>query len=790
MQARRALTALPFMLLGLAGFFYYLLLKAPLPPEDGTLRLAGLEAEAHIDFGQLGIPRIFAASASDAYRALGFATARDRLFQMDLLRRKPAGRLAEIVGAAALKEDRWNRIMGFGQLADTIAARLPAAQRNLLEAYAAGVNQAIDDAAMLPVEFTLLGYRPEPWRPRDSILVMLAMDALLSWSGDQERTATVMRQALPSSVVAFLTPESDCYNEKLSPLNPARCAKGALPLADLTAVMKAHAGQVDTAGDIVSSDSNPNGSNAFVVGTAKTRDARTILANDMHLGLSVPNIWYRAELHYQDKSLSGLTLPGVPLVIAGSNGHVAWGLTSVEGDFADLVAIEEEPGAPGSYRTPQGSVPFGTRRETIHIRGGADEVLEVRTTIWGPVLLEPLLGRPVAARWTALDPEATDLSLAGLAGINTVAGAIDLIHRAGGPPLNVLLADDSGNIGWTILGKIPKRFGMDGLFSESWAGGSKGWDGYLPPDEIPSIINPPSGYIVSANNRMLGAEYEGVIGHDFSSGFRAWRISELLERLKAAGEHDLLAVALDTGTEFYRFYQRVALRALEGEDSPGIYSNANLRQYIEAWDGGAGTESRGFALLAEFRAELVKAVLAPLLTKCRAIDPSFQYRWNNADVPVQQIIRSGRTDLLPGERTFRDWNAFLRAVLVRSAQQLMQRTGARSLAQIRWGDVSRVEVHHPLADAVPVLAPLLNMPNAPLPGCLYCVRSAQGAHGATERMVVAPGHESEAILHMPGGESGQPASPHYSDQERDWVEGRPSAFLDLGPPLHRLVLMP
>ena len=231
MQARRALVALPFAVFGAAVFLYYLLLKAPLPPEEGTLRLHGLAAEVHIDSGELGIPRLFAANASDVYRALGFVTARDRLFQMDLLRRKPAGRLAEVFGAAALKEDRWNRVMGFGRLADTIVSRLPAGQRNLLEAYAAGVNQAIRAAAMLPIEFTFLGYQPEPWRPKDSILVMLAMDALLSWSGDQERAVTVMRQALPPSVVAFLTPESDCYDEKLSPLNSAPRAPCRLPIS-------------------------------------------------------------------------------------------------------------------------------------------------------------------------------------------------------------------------------------------------------------------------------------------------------------------------------------------------------------------------------------------------------------------------------------------------------------------------------------------------------------------------------------------------------------------------------
>jgi len=790
MRARQLFMALTFAMFGVAGSLHYLLLEAPLPPKDGTRELQGLSAEVQVDFDEFGIPHVSAANAADAFRALGFVTAGDRLFQMDLLRRKPAGRLAEIFGPGALQGDRWNRVMGFGELADTIVSRLPAAQRQLLEAYAAGVNQAISAAAAAPFEFTLLRYRPEPWRPKDSILVMLAMHAVLSWSGDQERIATVMRQALPPSVVTFLTPELNCYfYEKLAPQNSARCAAGSIPIADLSRVMSASIPRKEKGKDIVSTASRPNGSNAIVVGPAKTRDGRTIVANDMHLELSVPNIWYRAELHYDDKNLSGLTLPGLPLVIAGSNGHVAWGLTSVEGDFTDLVAIDEEPGAPGHYRAPNGNPPFGIRSETIHVRGRADETLDVRTTVWGPVLPEPLLGRLVAAHWTALDPDATDLSLSDLAGVQTVAAAIALVHHAGGPPLNVLLADDSGNIGWTYLGKIPKRFGMDGLFSESWADGSKGWDGYVPPDEVPVIVNPPSGYIVNTNQRMLGNEYPFVIGHNFAGVYRAWRITEMLAPLNAIGERDMLALQLDTGTEFYRYYQQTALRVLEGEGFIGPFTKEELRRYIAAWDGRAETDSLGLPLLVEFRAALIKAILNPLLAKCREIEPSFNYQWHGADPPVQQIIDSGRIELLPHSQEFHDWDGFLRAVLAQSAQQLAERQGVKTIANLRWSDVSKVEVRHPLSAESPFLSFLLDMPHEPLAGCVHCVRLSRGRHGATERMVVSPGHEREGILHMPGGQSGQPGSPHYSDQQQAWVEGRPSAF-SVTAPFHRLVLVP
>ncbi|WP_162180448.1 penicillin acylase family protein [Methylocapsa aurea] len=779
---RRAAVAALALVGCFAGFVVYAV-RAPLPFEQGVLRLAGLRAEASVDFDSLGTPRINAGSRADAFHALGFATAGDRLFQMDLLRRGTAGRLAEIFGGPLLEEDRWNRVMGFGELAGVILAWLPAAQRELLDAYAAGVNQAMAAADMFPVEFTALGYRPEPWRPEDSILVMLAMHAMLSWSGDQERTASVMRRSLPPSAVAFLTPESDCYNELLAPRDPARCAPDAIPVADLATVLREGAQKEGDRGGganpgIVSSAGSPRGSNAWVVGPTKTRDGRAILANDMHLQLAAPDIWYRAELRYPGANLSGLTLPGVPLLITGSNGAVAWGLTSVEGDFADLVVIEEDPENRDRYKSPKGPLSFETRLETIRVRGGADEALRVRTTIWGPVLQEPLLGRAAAARWTALDPAATDLALADMDGAATVNDAMALLHGAGGPPLNVLLADRSGNIAWTYMGRFPRRAGMDGMFAESWADGSKGWDGYIPADELPALVNPPSGFLVNANQRMLGAGYANVIGHDFSSGYRAWRIAERLSALQGIGEPDMLALQLDTATEFYRYYQQAALRALDGEPNAGPFSAAELRRYLEAWDGRAEVNSLGFALIVEFRERLIEAILTPLFRKCREIDPTFSYRWNGVDVPVQRMIDSGRTELLPDRGRYQDWPGFLRAILIRSAETVAARQNMKTFAGLTWGEVNKVDIAHPLTAAVPALARFLDMPVLALPGCGHCVRFADGKFGASERMVVAPGREDEGILHIPGGQSGQPGSTHYFDQQESWVEGLPTKFSD------------
>ncbi|WP_255211194.1 penicillin acylase family protein, partial [Methylogaea oryzae] len=393
-----------------------------------------------------------------------------------------------------------------------------------------------------------------------------------------------------------------------------------------------------------------------------------MLANDMHLALRVPNIWYRAEMRLPDRLLAGITLPGVPLFVSGSNGRVAWGYTSVAGDFVDFVPLEMAADSPDRYRTPQGDVPLGVRRETIRVKGQADVALDVRTSVWGPLLPDPLLGKPVAVRWTALDPAASDLALLDLQDAEDVFQALPIMQRAGGPPLNGLLADSRGNIAWTYVGKIPDRRNLDGLLSRSWADGSRGWRGYVAAGDKPRIVNPPAGYLVNANQRMVGREYPHVIGQDFDSGYRAFRIAERLSQLQGVTEKDLLQVQLDTRTEFYRYYQRLALDALETHRSTLSPELRALRRHIQDWDGHAWPESRGLAVLVEFRRLLADAVLAPLLARCRALDPSFEYTWRNMDEPLRQLLDARAPELLPPQGGHARWDELLLDRLEAAAQ--------------------------------------------------------------------------------------------------------------------------
>jgi len=743
--------------------------------EGGTDRIAGLSAPVEVGFDDLGVARIRAKTRTDAFAALGYVTARDRLFQMDVLRRNAAGRLAEIFGAAVIESDTRNRVMGFDRLAGEIFQTLPETQRATLTAYAAGVNRAMQTGLVWPFEFYALRYRPEPWRPQDSILVFLGVEDMLSNSEYQEITATIMRRALPPRVLDFLTPEADCYNEILAPKDPARCAKGAAPVEELAKLIAEGAPGKKVAG-LVGGAPKFRGSNGWVVAGARTRDGRTLLANDLHLGLTVPNLFYRTELDYGAAHLAGITLPGLPMFLTGSNGAVAWGFTNLRADDADLVRIEKDSAHPERYLTPQGSAAFSFRTETIAVHGAPSRTLRVKETIWGPVLPQPLLGNEVAIHAATLDPATTHFDLLEMDGIRTVETALALFQHAGGPPLNVLLADGQGGIAWTVMGRLPKRYGLSGLFSESWADGSKGWSGFLTPQELPSVVNPSSGFLVNTNQRMLGSkEYATTLGHEYQGGFRAWRASQVLQGPSKVSEKDMLALQLDTETSYYEFYRRTALDALNAAGGDKA-EDRELKGYLETWNGRADPNSSGLPLIEEFSEELQDAVLSPILARCRTIRPDFELGWTILDGPVQRIIETNRPELLPDQRKFSTWPAFLLDVLRHSAAQLRQRHGVASIQQLRWGDINQVEISH-LFSGVPMLGALLDMPRRPLPGCVYCMRYAYQSEGANYRMVVAPGHEDQGLLELAGGQSGQPASPHYADQQDNWVTGAPAPFL-------------
>ncbi|WP_433931231.1 penicillin acylase family protein [Sorangium cellulosum] len=757
---------------------------------DSAVTLPGLGGAATVAWDGLGIPAIRAASREDALRALGYVTARDRLFQMDLLRRSSGGRLAEILGRDLLEADTRQRLHGVPRAAAAILARLPEDQRAALDAYAEGVNAYLRSAEPLPLEIQKLGYRPEPWRPEDSLLVVLSMFQTLGGSEEGERTRTVLTRTLPPSVVAFLLADTDPYTKAL--LGAQAAAPPPLPARELRALVEkaARAAGDDRAegrsAGVLSPRAGeaPVGSNGWAVAGARTRDGRAILANDMHLELGVPNVWYRAELRHGDAEVAGLVLPGVPMVVVGTNRHVAWGLTSLDGDLLDLVELEVHPERPDEYRTPSGWKRFDVAQEIIRVRGEADVAVTARSTVWGPVASRPLLGRPVALRWAALDPEAVDLGLLAMERVRSVDEAVAVMNRAHGPACNVLLADRRGRVAWTVTGPLPRRRGFDGAVSRSWADGSAGWDGYLPPAALPRVVDPPSGFVVNANQRMPLGAGAPALGRDYANGYRAHRITERLRAARPVAEADLFQLQLDAQAGFFDVYRDLALRVLGGEAASRRPALAEARRAVEAWDGRADVSSVGLALIARFRRVLADEVFAAWLGASRAAEPTLELSLADIDTPLQRAL----TERPPGVAPAGGWDAFLLGAMERAVAEVKQRHGARPLDQIEWGAVSQVRIAHPLG-AIPELGALLNMATEPLAGCGFCVRLAAGSLGASERLVVSPGHEPDGVLHMPAGQSGDPRSPHYRDQQRAWVDGRPLPLL-AGPAVRTLALTP
>lgn len=743
-------------------------LRLAQPQRDGEILLQGFSAPVRVTFDEHAVPTIRGNSQADVSRALGFVTAGDRLFQMDLIRRKAAGRLSEVFGAAALPHDTAQRHLGLERAAVNIVRQLPLWQRTQLKAYAAGVNLYLRHSRFLPFEFTLLGYQPEPWSESDSLLVALSMFQMLSFTDGEERMMTVMKQTLPDVVRNFLTPDTDAYTRTLAggevaprpvipvpaqELNRLRAQSRALP-----AVVR------------LQPQAPPAGSNHWVVGPSRTRDGRPILANDMHLPLSVPNIWYRAAMQYGDVSVDGVTLPGLPLLVAGSNQWLAWGFTNLMADVLDLVRLEVNPANPDQYRGTDGWKQFQVLRSTVRVKDQDLVELQIRNTEWGPVLQKPLDGTPVALKWTALDPAAVDLELMYLHAARSVESAIARISAAGGPPMNVVFADSGGNIGWAIIGRIPRRQGFDGSISRFWGRDSLGWSGYIPAAELPVIVNPQQGFIVTANNRTLGAEYPYRLGHNYAFGYRAHRIRE---RLSAAGpltQKEMYRLQLDTRSEFYEFYRRLALQVIDAESGDDADAQ-EVRREIEAWDGHARSASRGLSLLVEFRNLLSREVFAPFLKTCYQLDPEFEYSWFKKDTPLRQLVSSKIPETLPDPVHFRGWNQYLRSRLMQSAKNLKTRYDSGTLRALTWGKINRAELAHPLARGLPQLAGLLNMEAVEMGGCGHCVRVIQREFGASERFVVSPGDSGSGIFNMPGGQSGRPFSRYYSDQQSSWVRG-------------------
>jgi penicillin amidase len=798
-------------------------LRGSLPALAGTLQLEGLSAPVIVTRDALGIPAVRGASREDVARATGFLHAQERFFQMDLARRRAAGELAALVGPRAVIADRQIRMHRFRAGARRALDSMEPGWRAILEAYTAGVNSGLRRLRTAPFEYILLRQEPREWLVEDSVLVVLSMFITLQDpDGSYEATVGTIHDVLPDAMAQLLAPAGtewdspivgaalevpsipgpDVYDlrarrtgkapppsghqapapNRLRPLEQessnGRRGLGQLALQSLDLQLGL---DVDTEGAI--------GSNSWAVSGRLTEDGRALLANDMHLTVRVPNTWYRASLEWQDGAntahhrLIGVTLPGVPAVVVGSNTHVAWGFTNSQGDWSDIVLLDVDPADPNRYRTPEGWGTFERHNETIEVAGEASIHEPILWTIWGPVMEPDHKGRMRAFRWIAHDIDRLSTSITALEAARSIDEASDAVNGLGTPGQNFVVADGTGRIGWTIYGSIARRVGFDGRRPVSWADGTRGWSGWLNRDEYPRVMDPDNGRIWTANARVVDGDMLARIGDgNYEVGSRARIIRERLAGQDRFTVPDLLSIQLDTSAEFLTRWRTLLLQALKTvTDQPRI----RLREIVERdWDGQASPGSAGYRLTRMFREEVSDAVIAFVLIECREADPAFDYRSvRRREGPIWKLVSERPMHLL--DPRYASWDD----LILQAANEVVARAAREGGLEEPWSRWNVTSYRHPLSSGLPFAGRWLDMPVQPLPGDLYTPNMHWNASASSERMIVSPGRESEGIMHMPTGQSGHPLSPFYANSHPAWVNGEATPFLP-GPTVYTLTLTP
>ncbi|MGG7603205.1 penicillin acylase family protein [Massilia sp. BKSP1R2A-1] len=780
------------LLVVLAALAAWLYLRASLAQLDGERQVPGLSAAVTVERDAAGVPLISGSSRLDVAYATGFVHAQERYFQMDLLRRTAAGELAELFGPRALPLDRARRLHRFRARAEHTLARLPAADRALLDRYVAGANDGYKALGAKPFEYALTGTEARPWTATDSLLVVWAMYIdLQAMQEGRDLARGWLREHSDAAQLAFLLPEASRWDATLD--KGAAVAPAPIP----ERAPGWWGTPLDTAGrqvalrgaDFVDSV----GSNNWAVAGSRSSSGAAIVSDDMHLGLQLPNIWYRLALRFPDgkggqRRVAGVSLPGAPpTVIAGSNGQVAWAFTNSYADLIDLVALERDPARAGQVRLPSGWETPQSHVEMIAVKGAQPERFVVRDTSLGPI--REAAGRLYAVRWVAHDDAAVNLNHLQFETVASVEEGLEVAAIDGIPAQNIVVGDAAGNIGWTIAGTLPARGTAQFATTFPVTGDTPSWSGLLPAQRYPRIVNPADGQITTANSRQLMGEGAAVLGDGgFDLGARNRQIADGLQAL--GGKLDVrkvFDVALDDRALFMAGWRERALRVLDAQAMKGQPQRAEFRRLLEqSWDGHASVDSVGYRLARGYMWALHDLFYAGAGKAITALDPKAPIagtsRWPEV---VARLLDARPSGWLPAG--YADWRAVELAAVDRVIAELTQ--DGQVLADATWGARNTVEIAHPISLAVPALKPLLGAPADRLPGDANMPRVAGPKFGQSERMTVSPGREEEGLYNMPGGQSGHPLSPFFLAGHSEWVKAVPVPFLP-GKPKYTLRFKP
>jgi penicillin amidase len=793
--------AMLLILAGALAYAYYVAHSA-LPQLDGRLQVGGLSAPVTVTRDGHGVPTIEAASLEDLFFAQGYVTAQDRLWQMDVMRRYGSGELSEILGADTLKLDREQRILGLRASAKKAMEMAGARDRSFFEAYACGVNAFIaTHGNSLPIEFRILRYRPTPWMAEDSLVIAdsmvkdlnfhyfydaLAREKILAKLGPEltgdlfvnrswhDRPPTVMREDLsePDSNAG----DSDDEEDDDSPDNSVTQNKGSSVAPEASPV-----------------EGLPvNGSNDWVVSGAHTVTGKPLLSNDMHLGHQMPNLWYEAHLHSGTLDVAGVTLPGMPYVIVGHNQRIAWGFTNVGPTVTDVYIENFNP--QGAYKTPSGWVQPEHRAEVIHVKGQPDVNVDVKITRHGPVITDIVPGetRPLALRWTLYD------------GLHipffdvNAAQNWDEFRRAfsqlDAPGQNVVYADVDGNIGYHTTGKVPIRAAGDGSLPVSGADNAHEWTSYIPFEKLPSIYNPPSGIIGTANGRITPDGYPNSISMEWEAPWRTARIYHVLESGRQFSAADMLALQTDIHSEADLFAAERFVYAVDhaSKASARVQQAADL---MRSWDGRMQASAAAPTIAENSIRELRRLLLEPKLgsapSDATREDEGLNwktYSWEMRSVWLENILLHRPKRWLPEK--YPNYDDLLTAAVDAAVNGP---EAPKDLALWRWGAFNAVEIQHPILGKIPLIKRWTGPGVQEQSGSGYTVKAVSRHHGPSERFTANLADLDQSTLNIVTGQGGNFLSPYYMDQWKAWYEGTTftlpfSAKAVEGARTHRLVL--
>jgi len=778
-----------------------------LPQLDGEVHLAGLSAPVTIRRDAHGVPHIEAATQDDLFVAQGYTTAQDRLWQMDSIRRSANGELAEVLGPGLLQHDKVQRVLQIRLTAQRIYDHLPATNRARLDDYARGVNLNIaqcEQAHTLPAEFRLLGYQPQPWRGVDSISVGLAMvqeldthfPAKLSRARIAARLndprleadlypAGSWRDRPPTGIRVDLTepqpipvPSKKDNDEDDDEPTKTRLAPGdgAVPPAlvplDDTRTLRAELGLPDC-------DACAVGSNNWVIGGNHTSSGKPLLANDMHLGLHVPDTWYMADLRAPGYHAAGVTLPGLPAVIAGHNEHVAWGFTALYGDVQDLYT--EKLDGKGNYEGNGAQWhALAVDREVIRVRGGKDVTLDVEATDHGP-LLNPVLHAgdpPVALKWTLYDPSLNTLPIYEMNVASNWTEFSAALAQWCWPTQNVVYADDQGHIAYHAVGKVPIR-GPDGksIFDKpvphltedrrfEW--GQQDCAGicpiYIPFDQMPNAADPPSGFLATANARVTTDKSPYSLTDEWADPYRVERIYKLLDGRDHLTRDDMLATQTDIYSEADQELGHRFAYAIDHTPGPDGNGDKRLRQaadLMRSWDGRLTTDSAAASLVTRTRAALWPMILEPKLGKLAG-----DYQWSESTFAEEEIVMHAKAEWLP--KSYKNWDALLTAAVRKGMEE---GKAPSDVALWTYGSWHVVDVEHPLAAFLPFIGRAAGTGPQPQSGDRITVKQTDRTIGPSQRFTMDWSDIDASTENIVMGESGNPESPYFRDQWNDWYSG-------------------